>query len=131
MKKTKSFILLCLCLSFLSLAIKAQSTPPLPKGTFISKGVLTAKDGYQFVLSADKKTATLVNTKDNNLIEGGFSCDCTVSTPSGETCDLVLKGHRELSCIGNCGCRLDITPPNGGKKYSIFLKNYTETNTKN
>jgi hypothetical protein len=131
MKKAKSFIFLCLCLSFSSLATKAQSTVPLPKGTFISKGILTAKEGYQFFLSADKKTATLRNTKDNNAIEGGFSCDCTVSTPSGETCDLVLKGHRELSCVGSCGCRLDITPPNGGIKYSIFLKNYKEADTKN
>jgi hypothetical protein len=76
--KRKIFLTLAI-LIFSVACVNAQvlkkSTAELPTGCIIENGFLKAKQGFSFQLSADKKTATLINAKNN--ISGTFNCTCS------------------------------------------------------
>ncbi|MBK6827494.1 MAG: hypothetical protein IPG86_11740 [Chitinophagaceae bacterium] len=80
-----------------------EDTRALPEGLVVVKGKLKAKAGYQFQLSADGKSATLVNAKGVST-SGTFSCGCGNNSSSGACSVVILNGG--LNCTGNCSCQL-------------------------
>jgi hypothetical protein len=92
-----------------------NSTVQLPEGCIIESGLIKAKQGFHFLLSSDRKTATLVNAKNN--IAGTFNCSCAVGK-SGN-CGILQTGEA-IKCLGDCGCSM-FTTSSGGIKYSINL----------
>jgi hypothetical protein len=92
-----------------------NNTAQLPEGCIIESGLIKAKQGFHFQLSADKKKATLVNAKNN--ISGTFSCHC--SEGKDGNCS-VLQSGEGIRCTGNCGCKI-LTVVSGGVKIGINL----------
>ena len=80
-----------------------DNTRPLPEGLEVVKGKLKAKPGYQFQLTTDGKSATLVNAKGVST-SGTFSCGCGNNSSTGACSVVILNGG--LNCTGNCSCQL-------------------------
>jgi hypothetical protein len=114
----KFFLIAIILIASLASA-SAQSTKngaaQLPEGCIIENGLLKAKQGFHFQLSADKKKATLVNAKNN--ISGTFNCHC--SEGKDGNCS-VLQSGEGIRCTGNCSCKI-LTVVSGGVKIGINL----------
>ncbi len=112
--------LLTLAIVFFSFASgSAQSAKKnidgLPEGCIIESGLIKTKQGFHFQLSADRKTATIINAKNN--VAGTFNCSCAAGK-SG-SCGILQTGDA-IKCLGDCGCSM-FTTSSGGIKYSINL----------
>ncbi|MEN9550027.1 MAG: hypothetical protein RIR12_2618 [Bacteroidota bacterium] len=89
-----------------------DTTSVLPKGLYLSKGLIKVKKGYRIKPAIDS-TIILVIHRASGGISGAYSCSC--ESGSGGSCKTEISGSN-LQCKGGCGlfrgCKFIVTTEN-------------------